>query len=836
MATITSNGTGGGDWSTGSTWDGGTVPGDGDRAIIQSGDVVYIDGDITIGDGTTTTTVYAVDCAGELVWRNESGDANSSWTFTVNGHMNFTGGRWYIGTEDNSRFGSKSVGPIPASRTATVLFTMAYYHRINWGSGPCYLEVWGAEQYHHDIVTFGDATGTVDSASDYVSFVDADLEGGMADFYRGAWLEITGGTNAGEKREITAYDTNTGKITWSSDQPMPNKCDSTSTYSIRLNFERALLQSDVSAGETVVTLDRPAGWQTGDYVIIGCSAPGYDGATNLEKVQITKVSATQFTCNLSYDHKAGDMVIHCARNVVFDCSLNGSSSSRGYYFNFGTSVNMKVSWCAFNNAGYSSYAVLRYGSATESEYPTIKNIYCEGWIDGSYGSGCYAVYINGATSWAGPTEEFQIENIHAHSLQGILDIDNINPDTAMWPLERSEKLCFRDLTLVGSKGSTSYALVSSPIRPSLQVRFYNLWIDGRKPGGTTREGGIIRGGCFLVDGFRCYVANTSFYVYRSIEDAIAIPVDIKNGVSRDCGARHIYMYQPYAWRGLIENVRIEGVTTSSVSGICCYKAGHLTLFLRNNKYNKLYNGLELASNSAGYVYEFDSEYGVESANNRNILRVGHLGDLNTLRYVSHNTKYVTPLDGIDPVIPFSVLSYPYDCTGAIDSLEAHNPILNGTPSPSVALVNGTTIVENVEHPTNPRSQSNIKLKITPLIARADNFINLRIPFLAYAQQGQTVTVSVYLHKNVSQEDGMRPKLYVFANGIYEYAEMTDVNDTWEQVSVSYVARYDGAITAWLACRNNYKYTKSDPNGGGGDEATQGTVVVYADELDISIAS
>jgi len=55
-ATITSNGTGGGDWDVGATWAGGIVPMDGDDIIIAIGDVVRIDGtpDITLNNVTVT--------------------------------------------------------------------------------------------------------------------------------------------------------------------------------------------------------------------------------------------------------------------------------------------------------------------------------------------------------------------------------------------------------------------------------------------------------------------------------------------------------------------------------------------------------------------------------------------------------------------------------------------------------------------------------------------------------------------------------------------------------------------------------------------------------------
>ena len=41
-AAITSNGTGGGNWNSASTWAGGIVPGNGDTVTIANGDTVTI--------------------------------------------------------------------------------------------------------------------------------------------------------------------------------------------------------------------------------------------------------------------------------------------------------------------------------------------------------------------------------------------------------------------------------------------------------------------------------------------------------------------------------------------------------------------------------------------------------------------------------------------------------------------------------------------------------------------------------------------------------------------------------------------------------------------------
>src|SRR4051794_27382980 len=57
-AVVTSNGTGGGNWSSNATWVGGVVPTAADDVIIANGDTVTIDTaaaalDVTVGNGTS---------------------------------------------------------------------------------------------------------------------------------------------------------------------------------------------------------------------------------------------------------------------------------------------------------------------------------------------------------------------------------------------------------------------------------------------------------------------------------------------------------------------------------------------------------------------------------------------------------------------------------------------------------------------------------------------------------------------------------------------------------------------------------------------------------------
>lgn len=109
MAVYTSNGTGGGLWSAGTTWVGGVKPpsAGGHSIVIAAADTVtYDEAAGEYGDDTTT----AIQVAGKLM---ASRSANTS--LTVNGHMYTT-----VATTANIDWGTVA-SPIPAGVTATLI-------------------------------------------------------------------------------------------------------------------------------------------------------------------------------------------------------------------------------------------------------------------------------------------------------------------------------------------------------------------------------------------------------------------------------------------------------------------------------------------------------------------------------------------------------------------------------------------------------------------------------------------------------------------------------------------------------------------------------------------
>lgn len=100
-ATHISNGTGGGDWSSTSTWDAGTIPGAGDKVVIREGDEVTY-------DVNETDRIKWILVDGDLTWE---ASASSTYLLTVDTMIISMAGTMTCGTV---------ASPVPASTTCTI--------------------------------------------------------------------------------------------------------------------------------------------------------------------------------------------------------------------------------------------------------------------------------------------------------------------------------------------------------------------------------------------------------------------------------------------------------------------------------------------------------------------------------------------------------------------------------------------------------------------------------------------------------------------------------------------------------------------------------------------
>jgi hypothetical protein len=103
--------------------------------------------------------------------------------------------------------------------------------------------------------------------------------------------------------------------------------------------------------------------------------------------------------------------------------------------------------------------------------------------------------------------------------------------------------------------------------------------------------------------------------------------------------------------------------------------------------------------------------------------------------------------------------------------------------------------------------------------------------------GQTVTVKVSLRKHLTQAAGRRPRVHLEGCGINTYSEMTDVNDAWEEQTVTGVATHRGDVRLWFSGISEWAAasgTVSDPYDPAYSPATLGTYYFYADGFTVSI--
>jgi len=165
MAAITSNGTGGGNWSAGASWTGAAVPVEGDTVIIQNGDTITIDQDITVGADSATAAIDVAN-GGKLEVLHT---VAANYTLTCKGDLKTSvGGTIEIGTVAN---------PIPSTRTFTVklnysaVLAEGKYGLINNGD----MVMQGASKTPHTLLTSDlSATGTVWTVGDTTNWAAGD--------------------------------------------------------------------------------------------------------------------------------------------------------------------------------------------------------------------------------------------------------------------------------------------------------------------------------------------------------------------------------------------------------------------------------------------------------------------------------------------------------------------------------------------------------------------------------------------------------------------------------------------------------------------------------------
>ena len=99
--------------------------------------------------------------------------------------------------------------------------------------------------------------------------------------------------------------------------------------------------------------------------------------------------------------------------------------------------------------------------------------------------------------------------------------------------------------------------------------------------------------------------------------------------------------------------------------------------------------------------------------------------------------------------------------------------------------------------------SSLALALLPFspVVRAD--ITGKIPMYIPVNAGQTITIKCSLRKTQFQATGRRPMIHMFGAGIDTYSEMTDINNIWEEQTITGVATITDSVKVWISCINEH---------------------------------
>lgn len=747
MATINSNNTGGGNWHVGTTWEGGVVPSATDRVVIKAGDTVVIDDNTTIGDSPSQTT-FVVDIYGTLKWADSPG---GSWVFNSNGSIR-------IRPTGTLQIGSDAY-PIPADKTATLQF----------GAGTCWL------------IQMDSTVGTVQ---------------------RGR-IQIRG---------AVAYHMASAEMT------------------------KARLSANVSSGTGVsLRFDRDVDWEVGDVVFLGRggslttavvdSSGNFIAGYGTERVTLlSKVSAHEFTAHLMYNHLAGDIAAHGTRNVA----IVGNST---------TGFCIYKATPGLQSGGYTthgwidlSWATLRYAGGSGS-YP--HGVYIQD--GGQYASndilaGQYLLkscVFDSPSSNASTSAALAFTNCFRMK-QLAEDID----DLVIWGFYYG--IAFggvgstyaRGIYTLGRVAVIGYTYNAVYLTMDTTLQTASLWISC---GGNPTTPGIDTLGC----GFRCreFLSHGAYTAadltgYSGVYTRLS-EVYILSGEVLNCKRYGVRLSDEH--RVVIKNTMFRfgydyllDLDTSCGGVFCdsCTFDGKLgsgsgggTVFLPR-----------MATNGEPKDARFTNcKFGTSIRNTFSNLVLYQSGGAVSNgafgRVVVENCEFKEPIFTTEPtwglwgkwrgVIVWSEgAATCYDMIQAPGyTLEIINPIVRDAAGADqwAATYPGVTHMAIFGGGGEWRNESAVVVdgsyaaKITPWNPWAANCGSFYVPYRIPVRSGDTLTVKIKLRKTFSQPDELkRPTAFLSGCGIYAEATMSDVNDVWNEVTLSGVSNANGLVDFWVS--------------------------------------
>ena len=708
----TSNGTGGGNWSTVTTWAPNGNPASGDTAIILAGDTVTIDGNNTIGTAPGNTTTYDLDISGTLQWPAVPG---ANWTFTARSSVRInSGGKLQIGTS--------GAAELSCSRTATwIMDTNAggqkYKIYVNGGQ----FNVWGCTDYDT-------ASGSVHRA--YISSCAPDCL-------------------AGAGRTITLDRT----VDWNS-----------------------------NAG----------GW-AGGRILVGSGGGATAPAAGDDPEEIISWTAPSNTTiggvTLVEDHAIGDMVVNATKNVLFQAN---HATTHAVVTSTNAAKVFNLNWLMFDEFGDSTSgatSAINYTSNTLNP-GTLNYVAVMNAEDGA-GTTCFWWY---AIEW----DKFEGNVCYDFRTGRGLQLTVATTKTDI------TKGSIVDYTSMGSSLGVGYGIYLTTAR---RVFIDGYWSSHDQYGIYTSTASMS-----IVDSVFHHGTSANAYITGNSLNLNSYNNLIKNSIFKNSLSDSLYL-------NTNSLMKIENCDFDNAVGNCIE-------FVTNSMFNLVttgntFDGCNSSANANQAAIWFDAlnggswfgeadSFGVTTANSDSNIIIDT--PTATTQYQSRTRTVCNDCIFTSPAVPQtcgvsdSDIYFISNCaagwatacgTSEADFFTYHNK--NSVEGEHGGIGPGGMVFERqtgVVYTT-----SNLKLKITPCAATGYRWFPIGS---VYVDQGDALSVDVYLRKDEAMATaGTRPRLALQGCGFLrwnDYDEMSDVNNTWEKVTVSGATAWQGEVHIWVGVK------------------------------------
>lgn len=321
--TATHNAVKSGDWFDPTTWDAGTVPGEGAIVNIASGFSIDY-------QGCSPDHIFAINLMGEMTISQPTSGATTCLTFDT----------FWAGMSSYLKIHAQNATDGDIDINITPFDIEAYK------AGP---NDWNANALAHfsDGAPVYSVTYNFPTDRRYETYAEA-----MA-----AGSEVTEATR-------TAYDDGvgvTGRYGWDPDQHSIGLVTMGQLEIIgQEKLAKSKLAADALKGTSSITLnDVPAGWKVGDLVIVGRVGTDGRNVKREDKIRIQSITGNtvNFESNLAYNHVGNttyDLHTYAGnldRNITFKSTDISNIHRRGHFMHMHNNVNMQVKNAAFIDMG-----------------------------------------------------------------------------------------------------------------------------------------------------------------------------------------------------------------------------------------------------------------------------------------------------------------------------------------------------------------------------------------------------------------------------------------------------------------------------------------------------